>query len=94
MVEVLHCSGFQVCRCLHLPVVKKDHGTGLVLLLTFLGCQGSCGIVPNGPAGLHLRSFQYTSGLELLAHSLDTDLTVATYTVALFFDWNNWKVSE
>ena len=57
VVEALHCSDcFPACRGAHFAVCEEDHGTGLVLRLVLLGCQGSCGIVPNGPAGSYSGS--------------------------------------
>ena len=47
-------------------------------LVPFPGCQGSCGIVPNGPAGL-VASINIRQGLKcLLAWSLDSDLNYVT----------------
>ena len=60
VVEVLHCSGcFSACRGAHFPVCEEDHGTGLALPLALLGCQGSCGIVPNGSASSYSGSSVY-----------------------------------
>ena len=51
LAGALHCSGCNsACRGVHFPLCEVDHGTGLALRLALSGCQGSCGIVPNGPA--------------------------------------------
>ena len=72
MVEALHCSGcFSACRGAHFPVCDEDHRNGLALRLAVLRCQGFCGIVPNGPASSYW-DFQYTSGLEVSACSINT----------------------
>ena len=55
--KVLHCSGCQASRGAHFPIVEEDNGTGVALHLALLGCKGSCGIVPNGPASLHSELF-------------------------------------
>ena len=71
VVEALHCSGcFSACRGAHFPVCEEDYGTGLALRLDLLGCQGSCGIVPNGLT----NSYSGYSGHEVSAYSIDTDL--------------------
>ena len=45
------------CRGVYVPAVEEDNRTGLALCLACLGCQGSCGIVPNGPTSLHSGFF-------------------------------------
>ena len=60
VVEALLSSGcFSACRGAHFPVCEEDHGTGLALRLALLGCQGSCGIVPNGPTSSYSGSSVY-----------------------------------
>ena len=60
--KALHCySCFSACRSVHFPVCEEDHRTCSALHLALLGCQGSCGIVPNGPASLYLGSSAYAS---------------------------------
>ena len=60
VVKALHCSGcFSAFRGVHFPICEKDHGTGLALHLFLLGCQGSCGIVLNGPTSSHSGSSVY-----------------------------------
>ena len=46
-------------------------------LAPFSGCQGSCGIVPNGPAG-SVISFNMRQGLVC---SLNTDLNYVTLAI-------------
>ena len=50
-------------------------------LTTFPGCQGSCGIVPNGPTGL--------IALEVLACSLNTNLNYVTIMLKLYPSLNH-----
>ena len=60
MVKVLHFSGcFSACRGAHVPVYAEDHGNHLALPPALLGCQGFCGIVPNGPASSYSGSSVY-----------------------------------
>ena len=55
----------------HFATVEMDIEIGFSILSGPFECQGTCGIVPNGPAGLAV--FQYTSGLEVLAYSINND---------------------
>ena len=58
--EALLCSCcFSACRGVHFPVCEEDNGIGLTLRLALLGCQGSCGIVPNGLASSYSGSSVY-----------------------------------
>ena len=51
-------------------LLSRITGSGLA---PFLGCQGSCGIILNGPAG-SVVSFNIRQGLnEVLAFIFDTD---------------------
>ena len=57
----LPCSGcFITCMGAHFPAVALDNA---IRFSTFPGCQGSCGIVPNGPAG-SVVSFNISQDLK------------------------------
>ena len=58
---------FITCMGAHFSAVELDNA---IRFSTLPGCQGSCGIVPNGHAAM--------PGLEVLARSLDTDLRYVT----------------
>ena len=86
LVEALHSSGCQACRGGHFPVVEQDDGTGLVLCLALLGCQSSCCNYATGTLTWARQStlgiLQYTSGLEVLAYSFDTDFNYNNFIPA------------
>ena len=57
----LPCSAcFITCMGAHFPAVALDNA---IRFSTFPGCQGSCGIVPNGPAG-SVVSFNISQDLK------------------------------
>ena len=74
---VCHSSGcLPACRDAHLPVGEGDHGIGLALCLALSRCQGSCGIIPNGPVSSYSKSFNRRQGLK--CQHLDTDYKTMT----------------
>ena len=53
---------FSTCRGADFLVGEEDHRTGLALRLALVGCQGSCGIIPNGPVSSYPGSFNKCQG--------------------------------
>ena len=79
VVKVLPCSGcFITCMGAHFPELSWIMQSSLA---PFLGCQGSCDIVPSGATGS--VAFLYTPGLEVLACNLHTDLNYANTMLQL-----------
>ena len=66
VVQVLPCSGYFIT-----PMVSHFRLDNAICLGPFPGSQGSCDIVPNGPAGSVV-----TSRIELLAHIASTKPTL------------------
>ena len=76
----LHCSGCDsACRGAHFPVCDVDDGTGLALCLALSGCQGSCGIVPNGPASSYSGSSNICQCLKCKHVASITTKTMTKY---------------
>ena len=66
VVQVLPCSGYFITS-----MVSHFRLDNAICLGPFPGSQGSCDIVPNGPAGSVV-----TSRIELLAHIASTKPTL------------------
>ena len=79
MYKALPCSGcFTTCMGVHFPVVRLDNTIGSV---PFPGCQGSCVIVPNGPAS-SVVSFNMYQGLKFYQVASTPTLTMRFYYVS------------
>ena len=77
MVEDFPCSGsFKICMGAHVLAVELDNTIRFSIVWPLIGCHGTCGIVPNDSPWCD-RVLQYTSGLEMLECSIDTDFNYA-----------------